>query len=144
MVLKCHMVAELFLWGLKSHLFPHCLVNETQLLLEKRVLLESGRLLFLCTACSDMAHRDSGKKKKKKRKRYVGKENGFALNIRIPTNIYIIDTGTCISLVGETQHCNSNAFTELLCPLLYFQGPLGNWYVCFCFFFILGVCPCYR
>lgn len=48
-------------------------------------------------------------------------------NQRVPRNIYTTDTGTCISLVGETQHCKSNAFTELLCPLLYFQGPLGNW-----------------
>lgn len=79
-----------------------------------------------------MAQGDSGKiiriNKKKKEKK------GFALNIRVPTNIYTTDTGTCISLVGETQHCKSNAFTELLCPLLYFQGSLGNWYVYFNFF----------
>lgn len=29
----------------------------------------------------------------------------------------------------------SNAFTELLCPLLYFQGSLGNWYVYYLFLF---------
>lgn len=40
----------------------------------------------------------------------------------VPTNIYTTDTGTCLSLVGETQHCESNAFTELMCPLLCSQG----------------------
>lgn len=63
----------------------------------------------------------------KKEKKNKEKKTGSAQNIRVPRNIYTTDTGTCISLVGETQHCKSNAFTELLCPLLNFQGPLGNW-----------------
>lgn len=41
------------------------------------------------------------------------------------------ETGTCISLVGETQHCESNAFTERACPFWYSQGSIGNWYIFF-------------
>lgn len=79
-----------------------------------------------------MAQGDSGKNNNNNKQKE--KKKGFAQNIRVPTNIYTTDTGTCISLVGKTQHCKSNAFTELLCPLLYFQGSLGNWYVYLYFF----------
>lgn len=85
------------------------------------VVLGSGLLLSLC---SDMAQRGL-------KLNYKQKDNRISEFLQIFTRQ---DTGTCISLVGETQHCKSNAFTEHVCPLLYFQGSLGNWYVYFYFF----------
>lgn len=105
------------LWLLFS-LYKSCLVNETEW---NDAVLGSGLLLSLC---SDMAQRGL-------KQNYKQKDNRISEFLQIFTRQ---DTGTCISLVGETQHCKSNAFTEHVCPLLYFQGSLGNWYVYFYFF----------
>lgn len=127
-----------------SVVFLSCLVNETKWLLEK---LPCSSWVWPSGLCSSRVWRSAlfmycmfwhGTRGLRQNNNInQQKEKGFKQNIRLPTNIYTTDTGTCISLVGKTQHCKSNALTELLCPLLYSQGSLGNWYVYlyfFCFF----------
>lgn len=104
------------------------------------------RLVVGCSLStrSEMAHGGDIGQNKRKLDKNNNKTEVLHRNPRVPTNIYTIDTGTCISLVGETQHCESNAFTELFVSLIVLPGStrqLG------CVFFIFPpfiLSPYYR